>query len=283
MLNLKLTSFDTNIKPTWCPGCANYLIFNSLKRTFLKLNLAKEKIVAVTDIGCCGNAADFFSVYGFHSLHGRAVAAAAGIKLANHKLIVFAIIGDGGCYGEGLTHFLNLMRGNHDIKVFVFDNYLYSLTTGQYSPTTPKGTVTKSTPNGSIEDALNPLALSLINHATFCSRVFAFNQNQLNEVFEKAFLHSGFAFIDILQPCITLNKTQTMLWYQEKIKQLPNIPQTKEEALKLALDEKNLYTGIFWQEYKPCYHEQIKILKYKTLVNQREDIISIQKFLKDFS
>ena len=148
--------------------------------------------------------ADFINVYGFHALHGRALPAAVGIKLANHSLPVIAIIGDGGCYGEGLTHYINLMRGNHDITVLVHDNFLYTLTTGQYSPTTPKGTITKSTPEGAIEEALNPISLALANNTTFVARGYAFEINHLTDLIYQAIKHSGFAKKSLRLSCGTV-------------------------------------------------------------------------------
>jgi 2-oxoglutarate/2-oxoacid ferredoxin oxidoreductase subunit beta len=140
------STLNSYIKPTWCPGCGNFSIWSALKNALISINLPHEQIVIVYDVGCSGNMADFIKTYSFHALHGRAIPPAVGIKLANSDLKVIVVIGDGGGYGEGLTHFLNEMRGNHDIAVLVHDNHRYSLTTGQMSPTTAKGTKTKSTP-----------------------------------------------------------------------------------------------------------------------------------------
>ncbi|PIS09634.1 2-oxoacid ferredoxin oxidoreductase [Candidatus Beckwithbacteria bacterium CG10_big_fil_rev_8_21_14_0_10_34_10] len=256
----------SHIKPTWCPGCGNFGIFTSLKNAFKKLDLDPSELAVVTDVGCSGNTADFLKTYVFHALHGRALPPAAGIKLANHKLKVVAIIGDGGCYGEGLGHYINLMRGNHDITVLVHDNSLYSLTTGQTSPTTPKGIKTKSSPNGVIEEPLNPLALALANSASFCARTYALDIKDQTNTIIKAISHSGFSLIDILQPCITFNKTQTIKWYQERVYKLKNRFKNKEEAFKETLRTDKLGTGIFWQEKRPAYHQECQTLKNEALV-----------------
>lgn len=280
---MNINQYNTKIKPTWCPGCGNFAIFTALKQALLKLGLKPHETAIVTDVGCSGNMADFINAYTFHSLHGRALPVAAGIKLANHKLAVIAVIGDGGCYGEGLTHYINLMRGNHDITVLVHDNYLYGLTTGQYSPTTPKGTKTKSTPEGSVEEALNPLALALANQTSFSARGYAFEIPHLTNLIFKAIKHPGFSLVDILQPCVTFNKIQTIEnWYQQKVYKLKTKFKNKETAFKEVLKNDKLGIGIFWQESKQTYHQQEEVLKQKPLVQKPIDKIDISKFVEEF-
>ncbi|MFC1711586.1 thiamine pyrophosphate-dependent enzyme [Patescibacteria group bacterium] len=276
-------NYDSHIKPTWCPGCGNFGIFTALKQAFLDLNIKSHELVIITDVGCSGNLADFVSTYSIHALHGRALPPAAGVKLANHNLPVIAIIGDGGCYGEGLNHFINLMRGNHDITVIVHDNYLYSLTTGQYSPTTPKGTKTKSTPTGSIEVPLNPLALALANSTTFAARGYAFDIKHLTDLFKQAIKHTGFSLVDVLQPCVTFNKTYTVKdWYQKKVYQLKNSFTSKNEAFKQALKYDKLAIGLFWQEQRKAYHEEVDVLLNQPLLKKSIKNINLQKLIEEF-
>ena len=278
---MKKEPYTTPIQPTWCPGCGNFGILLSLKKAFSQLKLPPHQVVVVTDVGCSGNMADFIRCYVFHALHGRALPPAAGIKLANHRLTVVAVIGDGGCYGEGLTHLINLMRGNHDITVIVHDNGLYSLTTGQASPTTPQGQPTKSTPEGVIEKPLNPLALALANHTTFAARGYAYQTTQLTQLLVKAIRHPGFSFVDVLQPCVTFNQKLAKKW-ESKIKPLKKRPPTRLEALKLALDPNQLFTGLFWQEKRPPYHQKIPFLKTKPLVRYSIEKVTIEKLLEKF-
>jgi 2-oxoglutarate ferredoxin oxidoreductase subunit beta len=274
--------FDTKIKPSWCPGCGNFSIFKALKQALIDLKIKPHQLVVTADVGCSGNMADFIKAYGIHALHGRALPPAAGVKLANHQLPVIAIIGDGGCYGEGLTHYINLMRGNHDITVLVHNNYLYSLTTGQYSPTTPKGTITESTPFGSIELALNPISLALANKASFVGRGYAFELEHLKKLISAAIKHKGFSLIDILQPCVTFNDNQTIDWYKKKVYKLDKPFKDISSAFKESIRDDKLAVGIFWQEKKPTYHQQLKVLDDKPLVNQKIDKINISDLLKEF-
>ena len=187
----------TSINPTWCPGCGNFGILGSIKASLDQLKIEPHQLSVVYDIGCSGNMADFVYAYGFHSLHGRALPMAAGIKLANHDLEVLTIIGDGGCFGEGVGHLVAIAKGNHDITVLTHDNFLYSLTTGQKSPTTPKGVKTPSTPQGSLEEAVNPIGLALINQATFVARGFAGDIPHLTTLLTAAINHKGFALLDV--------------------------------------------------------------------------------------
>lgn len=249
----------SKINPTWCPGCGNFGILGSIKQALDQLNLAPHQLAFVYDIGCSGNMADFVYGYGFHSLHGRALPLAAGIKLANPKIPVIAIIGDGGCFGEGLNHFISLSRGNHDIVVLSHDNCLYSLTTGQMSPTTKKGTITPSTPAGSVEESFNPIANAIINHATFVARGFSGNIPHLTALIVEAIKHRGFSFVDILQPCVTYNKSMPYDWYRSHIyplDQTESALQNKTQALQKALETEKLPIGIFYQITKPTFHQQ---------------------------
>jgi 2-oxoglutarate/2-oxoacid ferredoxin oxidoreductase subunit beta len=280
-------SLNTPIRPTWCPGCGNFSIWHAIKTAIVSLGVPHENVVISFDVGCSGNMADFIRGYGIHALHGRAVPPAVGIKLANHDLKVIVVIGDGGGYGEGLTHLLNEMRGNHDITVLAHNNHRYSLTTGQMSPTTPKGTATKSTPLGSIERELNPIALALTNHATFVAREFAVDVKTLTGRIVEAVSHVGFSLIDILQPCMVFNPEMDTRWYMEHIEKLDALghnPGDKENALKQALRTDKLACGLFWQDnQEKAYHQEDVTLKNGPLVKQDISKIDITPLLKQFS
>ncbi len=270
-------NYQTCINPTWCPGCGNFGILGAIKAALKELNLKPHQVVFTYDVGCSGNMADFVYAYGFHALHGRALPVGAGIKLANHQLPVINIIGDGGCYGEGIDHFIGLSKGNHDIISLTHNNYLYSLTTGQKSPTTKKGTPTPSTPDGSIDQDLNPLALALINHATFVARGFSGDIPHLTKLLVKAIRHKGFALLDVLQPCITYNKDYTYQWYRDRIDYLDEKHDRTNlnDALKQSLISDRLPIGVFYQVEKKPFHEHYQLLNSKPLVDQSIDKIDI--------
>lgn len=200
--NLKST-----ITPTWCPGCHDFIMYLGVEQALKQLDIPKEKIVIVYDIGCMGNMADFFKTYALHGLHGRCVPTAVGIKIANPELTVIAIGGDGGLYGEGLNHLISYARSNVDISVFVANNLLYSLTTGQASPTTPKGSVTKSTPLGVIGVPIDPVPLlNTVNPEVKAVSVDGHNPPEVITAFKESILHPGFSLVDCRQICMTFGK-----------------------------------------------------------------------------
>lgn len=201
------TNYRSHIAPTWCPGCHNFLVFAALQNVFNELDIDPSKTVINYDIGCAGNMADFLKTYGVHTLHGRAIAVAMGEKIANPKLTVCVVGGDGGLYGEGLNHLITAARANLNIKVFVSNNFLYSLTTGQTSPTTPKGAHTKSTPTGNINEAINPVKLlKTINPNIFVKSVDSRNLPLLTKNIKEAMEFEGFALVDMVQECIAFGK-----------------------------------------------------------------------------
>lgn len=193
--------------PTWCPGCNDFMLMAGIDQAISQLNIPKENIVMVFDIGCIGNMADFFSTFGLHSLHGRCLPTALGVKLQNPKLTVLAIGGDGGIYGEGLNHLIAAARADADIKVIVANNQLYSLTTGQTSPTTPKGSKTKSTPLGSVSVPID--AVSLVKAANPDVEALSLDGRQPQLVIESikdAITTPGFVLLDFRQVCVTFGK-----------------------------------------------------------------------------
>lgn len=271
--------------PTWCPGCGNYAIWGAIRRGIEATGHPQDKVVVFYDVGCSGNMADFNAWYGFHSLHGRALPPAVAAKLVNHDLLIAVVIGDGGCYGEGGTHFLNLMRGNHDICVVVHDNHRYSLTTGQMSPTTDKGIKTKSTPEGTIEEPMNPIAIALSNHATFVAREFAGNIPRVASRMTEGLKHSGFALIDILQPCPVFNPAQSYDWYREHLVLLEDESHdsaNRELAWKQAMRQDKLPIGLFFREEKPTYHQQVSELREGTLVSRSIASLDMTSLVSEF-
>jgi len=281
------TTLHTPIFPTWCPGCGDFGIWGAIKKALTELQIPEEKLVIVFDIGCSGNMADFLRVYGFHSLHGRAVPIAEGIKMANHGLKVLVIGGDGGIYGEGMGHFIAACRGNHDITLLVHNNQTYGLTKGQASPTTTKGVKTGSTPQGLIESPVNPITLALSAHAGWIGRSYAGNIPFTTELIKKAMTHEGFALLDVFQPCVTFNKLNTHLWFQEHVYTLDSVgyvPNDQNKAWQIARDDDQLAVGVFWDNAQQVpYHKQVPQLKQGPLVGQLASSVNISSLQNDVS
>ena len=255
MQNIKPQDYNTSYKPTWCPGCGDFAIWAGIKNALAELNIFPHNVVISYDIGCIGNMASTIKCYGFHSLHGRALPVALGAKLANPKLTIIAVAGDGGAYGEGTNHFIHTARYNADITYIVANNRSFSLTTGQASPTSGKGYISKTTPWGEIKEPVNPLALSLVSGTSFVARAVAFEIKHLTEIIKQAIEHKGFSHIDILQQCITFNKVNDILWYKKRIYKLDKPEDNLKSALDKALETDKLPIGIFYKNNKKSYGE----------------------------
>ncbi len=285
MTEITSNNLKSKIKPTWCIGCGNYGIYNALIQALAELKIKKENLLLVYGIGCASNMASFIDSYGINSLHGRAIASAIGAKLANHNLKVIVIAGDGGTYGEGLNHLISAARGNHDINVFIHNNKLYSLTTGQASPTTDKGRQTKSTPSGLIETALNPLAMSITAGATFVGRGYVAKLNHLKELMKNAITHQGFSHLDIMQPCVTFNKLDTYQKFNEIVYKLEDTEYKKDdqtEAWNKAWQTDKLPIGILYHNTnQKAYHQQLSKLEHKSLVDQWNNQVNITTALQE--
>jgi 2-oxoglutarate ferredoxin oxidoreductase subunit beta len=248
----------TGYKPTWCPGCGNWGIGMGIKMALSELGHSPSSVMVSFGIGCSGNMNDFLNAYAMHGLHGRAIATAIGMKLANHAMPVCAVVGDGDCYGEGGNHFLHACRGNHDIKVIIHDNNVYGLTTGQVSPMAEKGQKSKSTPQGIIETPLDPLALAITQGATFVAQTFAGDTKHMVETVKKAFQHTGFAVVNVLQPCVTFNKKNTYQYYMQHVYKIDasHDPSNKMQALQIAfgVQEEKFALGVLYETKREAYH-----------------------------
>ncbi|MGD8781780.1 MAG: 2-oxoacid:ferredoxin oxidoreductase subunit beta [Ignavibacteria bacterium] len=201
----KAKDFASDQDVRWCPGCGNYSILAQVQRSFPDIGVEKERIVWVSGIGCSSRFPYYMSTYGFHGIHGRAAAIASGLKIARPELSVWVATGDGDLMSIGGNHFIHSARKNIDLKVLLFNNRIYGLTKGQYSPTSEKGKVTKSTPYGSIDYPFNPPSLALGAEASFVARSIDRDPKHLQQMIKRAAEHKGFAFIEVYQNCNIFN------------------------------------------------------------------------------
>ena len=252
---------STKEQPTWCAGCGDFSILSVVKTAISELNLEPHNTLLVSGIGCGSKTPHFIKTYGFEGLHGRALPVATGAKLVNKELNVIVIGGDGDGYGIGGNHFLHTMRRNLDITYLVQNNEVYGLTKGQMSPTSEKGFKSPSTPYGAIEEPVNPIALAIISGATYVARGYSFDGLHLKNLIVNGMKHKGFAIIDILQPCTTYNKINTMEWYKPSLYKLEEDGHDisdKMAALKKA-DEwgDRIPIGLFYQVQKPTFEDDL--------------------------
>ena len=201
-------TFKSGTKPIWCPGCGDYSVLSSITKAFAMLALKPEETVVVSGIGCSSRIPAYTSCYGFHGVHGRALAAATGVKLARPELTVLVAGGDGDGYSIGGNHFLHACRRNVDMTYIVMDNHVYGMTKGQPSPTTEPDWDSKLAPGGTGVRAFHPLVIALASGANFVARVFAGDPNGTADLIAQAMRHPGFSFVEILSPCVTFRPEQ---------------------------------------------------------------------------
>jgi 2-oxoglutarate/2-oxoacid ferredoxin oxidoreductase subunit beta len=264
--------FTSKVKPTWCPGCGDYGVLNAVRSACASLGINKNNLVVVSGIGCSSDLPHFVDAYGLHTLHGRALAVAQGVKMANKALTVLVTGGDGDGYGIGVGHLVHAFRRNVDVTYIIMNNQIYGLTTGQTSPTSTKGVKTKSTPAGSVENALNPLALGIVGGAGFVARAFSGDPAHLAETVRRAVAHKGFSLVDVFSPCVTFNTTNTFPWFRERIVKLEDEkhdPSDMSQALRQSLrDDGRLPIGVFFESIRPSFEEEEPALAGQALVDR---------------
>jgi 2-oxoglutarate ferredoxin oxidoreductase subunit beta len=219
-VQLTLADLKGRVDPDWCPGCGDFGVLAAMQKALVELQIPNHEVVAISGIGCSSNLPGFLNTYGMHTLHGRALAVATGLKLANHHLTVIVTGGDGDGFGIGGNHFVHSMRRNVDLLYIVMDNQIYGLTTGQTSPTSRLGMKTKSMPFGNIESPVNPISLALAAGATFVARGYSGDQKHLTDLIKQGIGHKGFSFLDVFSPCVTYNHDNTYQWYRPRVKKL---------------------------------------------------------------
>jgi 2-oxoglutarate ferredoxin oxidoreductase subunit beta len=204
-IKLSKKDLESDQDVRWCPGCVDYAILATVQRTLANLGIRRESTVFVSGIGCSSRFPYYMNTYGFHTIHGRAPAVASGLKITRPDLDVWVITGDGDGLSIGGNHMVHALRRNMDLKILLFNNQIYGLTKGQYSPTSAPGTRAPSTPTGSIDHPLNPIALALGSGATFIARAADTDAKLMGAILEQAYRHKGAVFIELLQNCPVFN------------------------------------------------------------------------------
>jgi 2-oxoglutarate ferredoxin oxidoreductase subunit beta len=205
LVQLSAKDFKSDQEVRWCPGCGDYAILNVIQGFMPELGLERERIVFVSGIGCAARFPYYMQTYGMHSIHGRAPAIATGLAVTRPDLSVWVVTGDGDALSIGGNHLIHALRRNVNLKILLFNNRIYGLTKGQYSPTSELGTVTKSTPLGSLDHPFNPLSIAIGAEASFVARAIDTDKKGLTEVLGAAARHRGSAFVEILQNCNIYN------------------------------------------------------------------------------
>jgi len=268
----------TDAQNTWCPGCGNFSIQHTLKNVLAdieKEGQSLDNVVLVSGIGCHAKIADYLNINSFYSIHGRTLPVATALKLANPDLTVICCSGDGDCYAEGLDHLIFAAKRNIDLTVIVHNNRVYGLTTGQYTPTSPRGFRGKSTPLGTRENPLNPIELMLASGATYVARGYSKKMDLLRTLIREGIGHKGFAFVDVLQICATyFNMTEL---YEKKGYELSGHDTADFQAACRKAEEWNYNSdspiafGVFYREEKTSFEERFS--RYPPSMGGREEKI----------
>src|ERR1700688_4376713 len=263
---LTLHEFKGKVDPDWCPGCGDFGVLSAMQKAIVDLQIQPHNAVTISGIGCSSNLPGYISTYGMHTLHGRALAVATGVKLANHELTVFVTGGDGDGFGIGGNHFMHTIRRNVDLLYLSMDNQIYGLTTGQVSPTSRLGMKTKSTPFGSVEGPINPIAMALAAGGTFVARAFSGDQKHLTDLIKQGLLHKGFSFIDGFSPCVTYNHDNTYPWFKARVKRLEDDASYDSSNWLMAMERSQIWgeeipIGKFYQNTeRPPLHAMEPVL-----------------------
>lgn len=278
-------AYENGHEPSWCPGCGNYAIIAALKGALAETGLHPHQVLLVSGIGQAAKLPHYMRCNGINGLHGRSLPLATAAKLANHRLTVIVIGGDGDCYAEGGNHLIHAIRRNPDITLLVHNNQVFGLTRGQAAPTAERGFITKMQPQGVQLSPFNPLALAISQDASFVGRGYAGNGEHLAELIKAAIRNPGFSLIDILQPCVSFDHQHTYAWYQERVYQLDQDynPYDKSAAFHKAEEwGETIPLGIIFKKERPAYEMMQPALQSEPLISQHPSPLALEKVLDEF-
>jgi 2-oxoglutarate/2-oxoacid ferredoxin oxidoreductase subunit beta len=284
---LSLDDFYSDDPIAWCPGCGNFSILKALKNAFVELDKRPSQIVVVSGIGQAPKSPHYLRCNTFNGLHGRTLPLATGVKLANHDLTVLAEGGDGDGYAEGGNHFLHAMRRNIDITYLVHNNQVYGLTKGQTSPTSDLGFVSKTTPMGSPNPPMSPMLIAIASNCSFVARGFCGEIEHLTHLIKEGVSHKGFAFIEILQNCVSFNKVNTVQWYKNRVYKINEEPKYNpaDRMMAFARAEEwgdKIPIGILFKTERPTLDAKEPAIKKMSLVKQRLEPVSFASLFETF-
>ncbi len=259
VVKLKPGNYKTDLKPVWCPGCGDFGVLNALYRSMAQLQLEPWNTVVLSGIGCSSRLPGYVATYGFNSVHGRALTLAMGVKVARPETTVIAVGGDGDGMAIGGNHFMHACRRNLDVTYILMDNEIYGLTKGQTAPTTPTGDKTKSSFYGNPEPAVDPVELAIGTGATFVARGFSGDMKTLTKLIVQAIQHRGFAFVNVMSPCVTFRGESQYGILKEKLRLVPedHDPTDRLAALAYTREKDVLTTGILYNVDEPSLVDRI--------------------------
>jgi 2-oxoglutarate ferredoxin oxidoreductase subunit beta len=278
----RFCAYLSGLPPVWCPGCGNYGILSALVEALGTLNLPIKELALISGIGCASRLPYFVKAYGFHGIHGRTLSIAQGVKMANPTLTVVAVGGDGDGLAIGGGHLPHVARNNVDLTYLLFNNAIYGMTKGQFSPTTLIAPVTTTSPFGLPGEPVNPSALATVYGATFVARGFSVKKEHLKDLIVQGIQHRGFSFIEVLTSCSSFNTTDMNV--ARIIKNLASPPKEHDsenriEALRLAGDKEKIYLGILHRSQRPTLDDRFQEIESRAKGNTPA---TLESFVKEF-
>jgi 2-oxoglutarate ferredoxin oxidoreductase subunit beta len=276
----KFCEYLSGVNPVWCPGCGYYGILSALVEAFAELRLPTEQLALVSGIGCSSRLPYFVKAYGFHSIHGRALPIAQGVKTANPELTVVAVGGDGDGLAIGGGHFPHVARNNVDMTYIMFNNAIYGMTKGQFSPTTELFAATKTSPFGLTGESLNPCALAIVYGASFVARGFSVKKEHLKDLIEQAIRHPGFSFVEILTSCSSFNTLDMNV--ARILHAMDYVPEDHDvndpiAALKLAGHDEKIHLGVLRKSPRPTLGEKFTEIQEKARRGKSATVASLAR------
>jgi 2-oxoglutarate ferredoxin oxidoreductase subunit beta len=252
---LTVNDYKSGVRPVWCAGCGNYGTLTAMTQALAELRIDPDKLLVTSGIGCASRFPYFLRAYSLHGVHGRALPVATGMKTYRPDLTVMVIGGDGDGFSIGGGHIPHAARKNVNITYIVANNSVYGLTKGQTSPTTWVGQTTTTSPMGAVDPPINPILMLLGVGASFVARGYSGKPADLRALIVRAVQHKGFSVVEVLTPCPSFNRTLNFQTLNEMVKPLPqdHDPTDLATAMKLALNERDFYTGVFYQVERPTY------------------------------
>jgi len=264
---LEAKDYVSSLKPIWCPGCGDYGVLNATAKALTEMNRAPEDIAVISGIGCSSRLPGYLNTYGFNAIHGRALPIACGLKISRPELLVIAVGGDGDGFSIGGGHVPHVVRRNVNLAYFVMDNSIYALTKGQVSPTTPRGDITSTTAYGSIDTPIRPLHLMLGYGATFVAQSTPIDIEHLSSMMVQAMKHEGFAFVNILSPCVTYRGKETYKFIRDRMFYLNETkgydPSDDHQAWGIIGDANRLPMGVIYNNPGDTYQAKLKVVQEK--------------------
>ncbi len=281
-VRLKPGDYKTDVKPVWCPGCGDFGVLNALYRALAEMQLEPWNTVILSGIGCSSRLPGYVKTYGFNSVHGRALTLAMGVKVARPETHVIAVGGDGDGMAIGGNHFIHACRRNLDVTYILMDNEIYGLTKGQTAPTTPTGDKTKSSFYGNPEPSVDPVELAISTGASFVARGYSGDMKTLTKLIVEALNHRGFAFVNVMSPCVTFRGDHQYKELKAKLAYLPedHDPTDRTAALRYTRETDVLTTGVLYKVDQPSLVDRLNHVK--ALAQGDGPVPTTQDILKTF-